>query len=117
MVCGLSLGSMLTGVVSESGHAYAMSKDMGSVVTTSTYGLLAGTLAGLATSAISKDPKTIFVGSSVGLYLGIIVGIYHITHRYDPGNPLAKMTAPIKQCPQCSPEVPLVEAKWRLVEF
>ena len=68
-------------------HAQAMDRDVKSVIVAGEYGLVGGTILGLATVPFSQNIRTIFIGSSAGLYLGIAVGFYYITHRDDPDNP------------------------------
>ena len=68
--------------------ARAWDQDKRTIVSTSSYGILVGTLAGLLTLPVHGNGRTVFVGTSVGLYLGIVVGLYHNAHRYDPSNPL-----------------------------
>jgi hypothetical protein len=71
--------------------AQAVNRDVRAVMTTATYGLVLGTAAGLVTWPINGNSRGIFIGASVGLYLGIIAGVYFITHRDDPQNPLNSM--------------------------
>lgn len=65
-----------------------MDRDVRSVLRTSAYGALAGTALGVVSLPATKSVRGVFIGTSLGLYLGIAIGIYHITHRDDPGNPL-----------------------------
>jgi hypothetical protein len=50
------------------------------ILVTSTYGVLAGTIVGVATLAFSSNPggrlRNIAVGASLGLYAGILLGAY-----------------------------------------
>lgn len=68
--------------------AQALDRDSRTVLKAGTYGILAGTAVGLLTWPVSQTNRSVFIGSSMGLYLGLAVGIYHITHRDDPSNPL-----------------------------
>src|SRR5262245_35933188 len=68
--------------------AHAVTREVRNVFTTTVYGIGGGTILGLISYPFTRDPKTIFMGSSIGGYLGFAIGIYHISHRDDPGNPL-----------------------------
>ncbi len=74
--------------VFHSPRANADGQDRKTLVLLALYGAAVGTIAGLATAPLTRDWRTILVGTSVGLYLGGAVGVYHIYNRYDPGNPL-----------------------------
>lgn len=60
--------------------AHAESKNAKIFLVTSSYGVMAGSLTGLASLAFYEDPgnhmKNIAVGASLGLYAGIILGAY-----------------------------------------
>ncbi len=71
-----------------SSSAFAMQRDVKAVLQISALGAAAGTVIGLVSYPLTQDFKTTFAGSSVGLYLGIIIGIYHVTSRTDPQNPI-----------------------------
>jgi hypothetical protein len=79
---------LLAAVVATPRPSYALGRDVRAVMTTSLYGIAAGTVLGLGSYAFNHEPRSIAIGSSVGLYLGIIAGIYYINHRDDAGNPL-----------------------------
>ncbi len=66
----------------------AIDRDVKAVLVTGTYGLVAGTAAGAISYPMTKSVRGVFIGSSIGLYLGIAAGVYYITHREDPDNPL-----------------------------
>jgi len=51
-----------------------MHRDVRFILTTGVLGILGGTILGLASYPMSKEIKTIFLGSSVGLYLGLAFG-------------------------------------------
>jgi hypothetical protein len=70
--------------------AFAMSRDVRSVIVAGEYGMLGGTLLGIASLPLARSGRSVFIGTSVGLYLGIVAGIYYIHHRDDPGNPLRR---------------------------
>jgi hypothetical protein len=57
------------------------------MILTSTYGVLAGTLTGMASLAFYRNPGTklrnVALGASLGLYTGIGLGLYLI--YFDPG--------------------------------
>jgi hypothetical protein len=69
-------------------QAEAIDRDVKAVMVVSTYGLLGGTVLGLAALPFNQDIRTVFIGSSLGLYLGIAIGIYYVYDRYDQNNPL-----------------------------
>lgn len=71
-------------------QVHAIDRDTRSVIVAGVYGIGLGTAAGLASYPIHKSGRAIFMGTSIGLYLGIAAGIYHVTHRYDPGNPFGR---------------------------
>lgn len=62
-------------------RAAAMDRDVRTVLVAGEYGLLGGTLLGLATVPFNQDSRAIFIGSSVGLYLGLAVGLYYVFQR------------------------------------
>lgn len=68
-------------------QSQAMDRDLRALITFGQYGLLGGTVVGLATVPFTHGIRSMFLGSSIGLYMGIAAGVYHITHRDDPGNP------------------------------
>lgn len=68
--------------------AHAIDRDLNSIIITSEYGMLAGTVVGCATLPFTQDARAIFIGTSAGLYLGIAVGIYFVLNRNNPDNPL-----------------------------
>jgi hypothetical protein len=69
------------------GPAHAIDQDTRSVIRGGTYGLIGGTVVGLAVLPLTGSVRGVFIGSSLGLYMGILLGVYHITHRDDPENP------------------------------
>lgn len=88
MTRALAIALLMVAGFGFSQKAQAVHRNVRTVMTTGAYGIVGGTLVGLATVPMSKDFRTMFIGSSVGLYLGIAVGIYYILHRDDPTNPL-----------------------------
>jgi hypothetical protein len=80
--------SGMAAVVVSSPSAQAMDSNVRAVLVAGGYGIAGGTLLGLATLPLSQDSRSVFIGSSVGLYLGVAVGLYFISHRDDPDNPL-----------------------------
>jgi hypothetical protein len=68
--------------------ARAMDRDLRAVLVAGGYGVLGGTVLGLASYPLTRDTRSIFIGTSVGLYLGLLVGIYFVIDRDSPGNPL-----------------------------
>ncbi len=103
--------------------ARALDSDFRTVTHAGLYGLAVGTVAGLVSGAVSGQGRNVLIGSSVGLYLGLAVGIYHLTHRDDPGNPLryAKSAAAGEVLPARSalPQSPpaLVELNFQVASF
>jgi len=93
LALSLSLAMVLGLAVPTRAHA-ELPRDVKAVLTTSLYGLVGGTVMGVASYPLTGDPKSIFVGSSLGLYLGIGVGIYYILNRDDPNNPLVTPPPP-----------------------
>lgn len=71
-----------------SSSARAMDQDMRAVIRGGTYGLIGGTVVGIAVLPLTGSARGVFIGSSLGLYMGILMGVYHITHRDDPTNPV-----------------------------
>ncbi|MGK5084080.1 hypothetical protein WDW37_12355 [Bdellovibrionota bacterium FG-1] len=64
--------------------ARAMDPDVQTVLLAGEYGLAGGTILGVASLPMSRDVRTIFIGSSVGLYLGIAVGLYFVFSAEPP---------------------------------
>jgi len=81
-----SLGAAQALLLSHS--ARAMGQDTRSVIRGGTYGLIGGTVVGLAVLPLTGSVRGVFIGSSLGLYMGIIMGVYHATHRNEPDYPL-----------------------------
>ncbi len=71
-----------------SSQAHAISQDMRTVIRGGTYGLVGGTIVGLAVLPLTGSVRGVFIGSSLGLYMGILMGVYRVTNRDDLGNPL-----------------------------
>ena len=86
--------ALVSGVfILPSSRAQAMDHDVKAVLVVSAYGLVGGTVLGLAALPFNQDIRTVFIGSSLGLYLGIAVGIYYVYDRYDQDNPLRTKAA------------------------
>jgi hypothetical protein len=79
--------------------ASALTYDQTTFAKVALYGFLAGTLMGAVVYSSNQNLRSVFIGSSVGLYLGTAVGIYHITHRLDPENPLSPLNAQLGLTP------------------
>ncbi|OFZ52403.1 MAG: hypothetical protein A2428_12690 [Bdellovibrionales bacterium RIFOXYC1_FULL_54_43] len=62
-------------------RAGAMDRDVRSVLIAGGYGILGGTVLGIAAFPFTRDGRSIAVGTSIGLYLGIAAGFYYISHR------------------------------------
>lgn len=105
--------------------AHALDRDVRAVLIAGLYGIAGGTILGAASLPLTREPRTVFMGSSLGLYLGIAVGFYYIWHRYDPGNPLHMDPEPPPPwqrpkshlTPTTAREQPLFEARFKLLEF
>lgn len=75
---------MVGGLLLASPSSRAVSSDQATRVflVTSSYGVMAGSLTGLASLAFYKDPgnhlKNVAIGASLGLYAGILMGAYMI---------------------------------------
>lgn len=69
-------------------RSFAVDRDVRAVLTTSAYGAAAGTALGLVSWPLTGKAKNIFLGSAIGLVLGVVAGIYFISNRDDPDNPL-----------------------------
>ena len=78
--------------LTSSSFSFAVDRDVKVLLISGTYGVVAGSVVGLASVPLSRDFRTLFIGSSVGLYLGFAVGVYYIYHRTDPQNPLRART-------------------------
>lgn len=65
----------------------AMSSDVRTVLTTGVYGIVGGTVLGLAAYPFTRSTRGIFIGTAIGLYFGLAAGIYHINNRDNPENP------------------------------
>ena len=65
---------------------------------TSTFGVMAGTLTGLASLAFYKSPgdhlRNVSVGASLGLYTGIFLGAYLVYFQPQPGAAPSPAPAP-----------------------
>jgi hypothetical protein len=85
----LGMGAcLMTAVLAVPKPAQAIDRDVKAVLVASEYGMLGGTVLGLAALPFSQDIRNVFIGTSVGLYLGIAVGIYYVYNRYEEENPL-----------------------------
>ncbi|MGK5088411.1 hypothetical protein WDW86_12705 [Bdellovibrionota bacterium FG-2] len=67
--------------------SYALDQSVATVIKCGEYGIVGGTILGLASLSFSKKPRTVFIGSSLGLYAGILAGFYYASHPEDPYNP------------------------------
>lgn len=106
--------------------AFCVPRDQKAIATSGLYGIGGGMLAGLLLFPVARTSRTIFIGGSVGLYLGIAVGVYHIYHRDDPGNPLSTRSASLPsqgevpgamQIGQRNPAEPEVEISLPVLRF
>lgn len=69
--------------------AYAIGHDVRTVIVAGEYGILGGTILGVASLPFTQDARSIFIGSSIGLYLGIVVGVMYAFNRYQDEGPKA----------------------------
>jgi hypothetical protein len=95
----------------------ALDRDTRSVLVAGGYGLLGGTVLGLASYPLTRDPRSIFIGSAVGLYLGILVGIYYDIERDNPQNPLRSDGLDLPAAPMSQPPPALVEVQVPVARF
>jgi len=83
----LVLGLCAFGLLGRPFEAQAASKAKVFILT-STYGVMTGTLAGLASLAFVQSPgkhgRNVAIGASVGLYAGILLGAYIVYLTPDP---------------------------------
>ena len=57
------------------------------MLTVTTYGVVGGTLLGVASLAFGAKPRAIAIGASLGLYAGLIFGSYIVvSHHYRTGD-------------------------------
>jgi hypothetical protein len=84
--CGLAL--LALAAFAGARPAHAIDRDVRAVIVAGEYGLLGGTVLGLATLPFTESARSVFQGTSLGLYLGIAVGFYYVMHRDDAENPL-----------------------------
>ena len=63
-------------------------------LTTSTYGVMAGSLVGLASLTFYRQPgkrlRNVAIGASLGLYTGLLLGAYMVYFVPDPSKPRPK---------------------------
>lgn len=74
--------------------AFSMDRDVRTVLTAGIYGTGAGTILGMATLPFAQKVRGVFIGSSIGMYLGIATGIYIVTNRNNPDNPINQIQQP-----------------------
>ena len=65
--------------------AFAMNQRVRTVLVAGAYGAVGGTALGLVSLPITRDSRSLFIGTSLGLYLGVAVGIYYL---FDKSNSL-----------------------------
>ena len=59
----------------------AMDKQVRTVLTTSMYGAVGGTVLGFAVFPFTTNARHIFMGASLGMYAGIAMGVYFVVVR------------------------------------
>lgn len=59
-------------------EAHAMSRQVRGLLTLGEYGLVGGTIIGLAAYPLTGEGRSIFIGSSVGLYVGLVFGLGYV---------------------------------------
>jgi hypothetical protein len=78
--------------------SYALSKNFKLYIMTSAYGVIAGTITGVASLAFYAEPKdhlrNVAMGASIGLYVGILLGTYMVYAMPDKSKPKAAPAAP-----------------------
>ena len=88
-------------------ESLALNKSAKVFVLTSTYGVMAGALTGVASLAFTSAPRqhlrNIAIGSSVGLYVGILLGAYMIWGVPDPSD----VKAAEEKATKANPDNPL----------
>ena len=97
--------------------ARAMDRDLRDVLVIGLYGAVAGTVLGLVSFPLTGQAKSIFIGSSAGLYLGLVAGVYYISYRDDPTNPLNPQNLPSARQDYEAPRSSMVAAQRPLIEF
>lgn len=122
LVCLISVASIVLAPVSvfasEQDGRSNFKRDANTLLITGAYGAVGGAALGLASYPSTKSFSGVLIGSAVGLVLGLTVGVYHINHRDDPGNPLAQ--AEPKGSRQQTPlqaKAPLFEAQLVQLRF
>jgi hypothetical protein len=82
LVCLILMSAFLGETLGTSTQtAYAMDRDVKTLIKAGGYGAIGGALVGLATLPLTRDIRSIFMGSSIGLYLGIAAGVLYIQNR------------------------------------
>lgn len=88
-------------------ESLALNKPAKIFVLTSTYGVMAGALTGVASLAFTSSPRqhlrNIAIGSSAGLYVGLLLGAYMIWGVPDP----ASVKASEEKATKANPDNPL----------
>ncbi|OFZ79238.1 MAG: hypothetical protein A2583_01120 [Bdellovibrionales bacterium RIFOXYD1_FULL_53_11] len=100
------------------GQAHALHKDVKAVIILAAYGAVGGTAMGAVAYPFTSRFRTVLMGTSIGLYLGIAAGVYHISHRDDPGNPFNQHGPVASMNPyNFSGEVIYAQTAFRVLEF
>lgn len=79
--------------------AQAMGRNTKTLFKMGAYGVVGGTVLGLATYPFTHKARNIFIGSSIGLYLGLAMGLFYIANDYNveepfPGQERTEFRAP-----------------------
>ncbi len=116
---------LLALVLISSLEANAMSKDGRTFLTMGGYGLVGGTVLGLAQYPFTHNTKNIFVGTSIGLYLGLALGAFYVLNDYDAPKPEpyslndgeGMQATPTRASGPYSLQAPLVQAETAVLRF
>jgi hypothetical protein len=65
-------------------RAWALDREVKSVLVAGGYGMVLGTMAGALSVPFTRNARTMFVGTSLGLYLGLVIGIYYVLDKDNP---------------------------------
>ncbi len=82
LVCALSFGA-----ATFAPRAEALSRTGRSFLVMGGYGMIGGTVLGVASYPFTHQARTIFIGTSIGLYLGLALGAFYALNDYNPDRP------------------------------
>lgn len=127
-------GVFCFGLQNAPAHALSLHPNVKRVIVFGAYGTAFGTLGGLVSLPLSRDWRTLFLGSSVGLYLGLAVGIVyaatysetdHLLNRIVPGSQAGLSPSGSLEITPRQPDTPkgwqqsdtLAHVQWVVAEF